>query len=214
VKDIHDAFDAYVSAVIDRNNKVLNYNAAISLLLKKKQQVKDNQARQQDINTQMADEASPAFPALTASMSVFHHTTCDQLMELVYLMCGAYQFRALDNTNLIAKYMNENVLTPATMNQSAISTMYATSDSMGNLKSGIVWEWFRAQEKMGQYQTSDFPSGPERWGALYRFTDTATIETFKQVRTLTDKTQVHSVSLSVPTVFSNSAADSTLVILG
>jgi hypothetical protein len=36
VKDIHDAFDAYVSAVIDRNNKVLNYNAAISLLLKKK----------------------------------------------------------------------------------------------------------------------------------------------------------------------------------
>lgn len=208
-KDIHDAFDTYVSAVIERNNKILSYNAAISLLLKKKRQVKDNEARKEDIETQLANEASPALPELTASMSVFYHTTRDQLLELLYLMCRAYQFRALDNTNLIAKYMSENVLTPATMTQSAISKLYATSDSAGNLRSGIAWEWYRAQEKMGEYQTSDFP--PEgSWGALYGFSDPGTIESFKQIRTLANGRQVHSVSLSIPTVFPTSVTDSYL----
>lgn len=207
VKNIEDAFDAYVSAVIDSNNKILSYNAAISLILKKKQQVVDNKTHQQDIQTQMANEASPALPAMTASMSVFYHTMRDQLMELLYQMTRAYQFRALDNTNLIAKYMSEKALTPATMTTSTISTLYATSDSTGNLKSGIAWEWYKAQERMGEFQTSDFPKQDNTWGAQYHFTAPEILETFKQVRTLTNKTQVHSVSLSIPTVYPNSTAD-------
>jgi hypothetical protein len=202
-QNIKAAFNDYVATVIARNNKILGYNAAISLLLRKKQQVEDCKAREQDVQTQMANQASPALPAMTATMSVFYHTARDQLMELLYLMTRAYQFRALDNTNLIAKYMSENVLTPATMTNSTISTLYATSDAQSHLISGIAWEWLKAEEKMAKYQVSEFPDTPDKWGALYAFTDLETLETFKQVRTLSDKAQIHSVSLPIHAVFRN-----------
>lgn len=206
VESIKDAFDDYVSAVTERNNKILSYNAAISLILKKKRQVVNNKTHQQDIQKQMADNASPALPAMTASMSVFYHTVRDQLMELLYQMTRAYQFRALDNTNLIAQYMKAHTLTPATMTKSAISTMYANSGSMQYLTDGIAWKWYEAQENMGGDQISVFPKKPDTWGAQYHFTEPEILETFKQVRTL-NKTQVHSVLLSIPTVYPYSSAD-------
>lgn len=204
---IKQAFNDYVAAVIDRNNKIISYNAAISLLLKKKQQVADADTRQQDLETQLANDVSPALPSMTATMSLFYHAARDQLMETLYLMGRAYQFRALDRTNLIAKYMTENTLTPATLQSDAISSLYATSDSEKHLVAGIAWDWSRAQERMGEYPVSVFPNGPEKWGALYVFNDLQTLETFKQVRTLPDTTQVHSVLLTIPTVYRNSSAD-------
>jgi len=206
-QSIKKAFNDYVAAVIDRNNKIISYNAAISLLLKKKQQVADTDARRQDLETQLANNVSPALPSMTATMSIFYHAARDQLMETLYLMARAYQFRALDRTNLIAKYMTENTLTPATLQSAAISSLYATSDSEKHLVAGIAWDWSRAQERMGEYPVSVFPNGPGKWGALYVFNDPQTLETFKQARTLSDKTQVHSVLVTIPTVSRGSSAD-------
>lgn len=207
-QNIKTAFNDYVATVIDRNNKILAYNAAISLLLRKKRQVEDSEARQKETETQLANDVSPALPAMTATMSVFYHIARDQLMELLYLMARAYQFRALDSTNLIAKYMSQNSLTPATMSNSAISALYATSDSEKHLISGIAFDWQQAQEKMGQYPVSVFPAGTDKWGAVYAFTNLETLETFKQVRTLSDQTQIHSVLLPVRTIFRSSRANS------
>ena len=209
VKSIEDAFNDYVTAVIERNNKILSYNAMVSLILKKNQEVADNEAHQKDIQTQMSNDADPALPAITSSMSVFYHSTRDQLMELLYQMVRAYQFRALSNTNLIAKYMSEQSLTPATMTTSTISTMYASSDSAGHLQNGIAWEWYKAQENMGQFQTSRFPQSDKAFGAQYRFDTPEILETFKQLRTLSDDTQIHSVMLNVPAVYRNTPSNAT-----
>jgi hypothetical protein len=98
---VKSTFDAYIAAVVARNNQILNYNATVLLMLHDQQLAAQATADLETLTDQQLATMQPQTPALATFVSGIYAAR-SQVMETLDLTARAYRFWALSDTNLLS----------------------------------------------------------------------------------------------------------------
>ena len=101
VQDAVDAFNAYVAAVVQRNNQILTYNSALLLIARNQQAIADAQARNASLDQQTMATLSPQLPDMVSYVSAAYYAARNQVLQTLDQTSRAYRFWALSATNLM-----------------------------------------------------------------------------------------------------------------
>ncbi|MCW5804130.1 MAG: hypothetical protein KIT31_17285 [Deltaproteobacteria bacterium] len=95
------AIQDYVGAVIARNNQVLTYNAALTLVVQYQQAQQLAQVQAQQLNDQVLASLEADAPGLTSFVSQAYYRARAQVLEFMDLAARAYRFWALEDGDLL-----------------------------------------------------------------------------------------------------------------
>ncbi|MCR8842474.1 hypothetical protein NQ117_02150 [Paenibacillus sp. SC116] len=152
--DLKKVFKDYISHVIERNNKILTYNAIVLLMLRNHELIESADDRCEELNDEVLNKLSPDLPDLVSFMSSSIYTARNQIMEVLDLTARAYRFWSLSD---------HNPLTNLYGNKTLPQMNYAT---LLSIKNNIMIDYQQAVERFGTNH-SDFPHDPNDQGLIY-----------------------------------------------
>ncbi len=98
---LRTAIEDYVNAVVARNNQVLTYNAALTLIVQYQRVQQDAQAQARQLNDQVLESIAADAPGLTSFVSQAYYRARDRVLEFMDLAARAYRFWALQDEDLL-----------------------------------------------------------------------------------------------------------------
>jgi archaellum component FlaC len=105
IKDFENLFSEYVNLVLERNNKVVYYNAMVTIVIKNNNIIKDAKLKIDSINDKNLDLYKPDLPAFTSLMNDLYLEAQSQVMSSLYLTERAFHFWGLTKESILAKLL-------------------------------------------------------------------------------------------------------------
>lgn len=99
--NIKQAFSDYIDAITARNNKIMSYNAAVTLIGKKLQEIEQVECSEQTLDRDALQTIAPNLPAVTALMSQMYYDSRTLVMKNLDLTARAFRFWGLSEQNII-----------------------------------------------------------------------------------------------------------------
>jgi hypothetical protein len=156
IKEIKEAFQDYFNIVLERNNKIINYNSIVNLIINYNNQIKSNKDKIQALNDQELKNIKPELPALTTFVSKVYHEARSQVLQELYLAAKAYRFWALSDRNLLSQAIGSTPVSDI------------TSLILLNVQSAIITGYTDAVQEKGR-DSQKFPANPDEKGVIYNF---------------------------------------------
>ncbi|MFJ7904254.1 hypothetical protein ACIQ6V_27850 [Streptomyces sp. NPDC096198] len=104
VKEVEDAFTAYIEKILDRNTQILLYNANVLLAARDFEEIKSAQKRISELNDNALNTVmKPDLPDLVSFVSQLYYRSREQIMRTLDLTARAYRMWALSDRDLIAE---------------------------------------------------------------------------------------------------------------
>jgi len=104
---VKDAFDAYVSSIVRRNNELLTYNSALQLISRNEEAITTAQSRMKALDDETLDTLSPQLPDLVSYVSGIYYASRNQVLATLDQAARAYRFWALSNRNLMIESLGD-----------------------------------------------------------------------------------------------------------
>ena len=186
VEDLENAFKGYVALVLARNNKIVYYNAMVTMIIKNHNIIQESKNKIVILNEQNLKDYQPDLPAFTSLMTSLYSDAQSQVMSNLYLTERAFQFWSLNDDKPVANLLNGKKLVG--INKSVLeSAQSAILDSYGK-----AVENYRSDAQV-------FPTNDNVEGVIWNL-DESNINTLKKVAF----GNVHSVFFSIPVATSSS----------
>lgn len=141
------AFDRYVSAVTNRNNSIMNYNAKLALILKKKYAIEQAKQTAVSINNKAIDNllVDSNLSGLFGYVSHIYYSFRFNVMEVLNLTERAFRFWSLnDLTSIKDQFASDNL--------SSVNYEF-----LNNIKNNLLREYILAEENFGS-NAQPFPA--------------------------------------------------------
>lgn len=139
-KAVKAAIQDYIQAVKDRNSKILEYNAAVTLVLQYSQQLADLQTQANALNDDVLKNLSANIPGLSSFISQSYYALRQTILRYMNLAARAYKFWCLEDTNLLSASLTG--FEPPAINYQILQQIQdnfwgAISDELGALGNGV-----------------------------------------------------------------------------
>lgn len=164
IESIKTLFTDYVQTIIDRNNKILDYNAYVGLMRKSNNTINSANQIASTLTNKSFDALQPDLPLMTAYMSKVYIDARAQIMQVLYALSRAYEFWSLSDNNLLAISPSLSQLDWATLNALENSVNTAKLNALESLTS----------------TAQIFPGASTDNGICIVFDDQNILNTFKQ----------------------------------
>ncbi len=164
-KELEAAFEDYANIVLARNNKIVTYNAMISLILKNRALIQDSEQKLELLNEDNLKSYQPNLPAFKNLMSSLYNIVQTQVMETLYLTERAFLFWGLSDSKPVTEILRVNKT--ADINAALLETA----------QSSILSAYGKTIEKYGM-NAQEFPARQYEVGVLW-FLNQDQVEGFK-----------------------------------
>lgn len=139
-KAVKTAIQDYIQAVKDRNSKILEYNAAVTLVLQYSQQLADLQTQANALNDTILKNLSANIPGLSSFISQSYYALRQTILRYMNLAARAYKFWCLEDTNLLSSSLTGQE--PPAINYQILQEIQdnfwgAISNQLGALGNGV-----------------------------------------------------------------------------
>ncbi|MFD0396551.1 hypothetical protein ACFVHI_00485 [Kitasatospora sp. NPDC127121] len=175
LKEVEDAFSAYIEQILARNQQILLYNAHVLLAARDHRTIQDARNHIAALNDKALDEMRPDLPDLVSFVSRLYYASRDQIMRALSLTTHAYRMWALSDRDLIAEAYGGRTM--ATIDHGVLASAANT----------VLDAYGSAVESFGT-QAQRFPAKPEQEGLVVKASQ-AQIDVFRTGNVLMVKLQ-------------------------
>lgn len=121
-QELRDALEDYVTTVTARNNQVLAYNAAVTMLVRETSTQQQLRQRALQLNDTVLDRLSADTPDLTAFLSQAYYASRNEVLRYLDLIARAYRFWALTDEDIVLGAL-QGTVEPARIDSAVLASV-------------------------------------------------------------------------------------------